>query len=82
MDQHNMTTHAACELYERRGTAEGHDLADLLEGIRMIEEPGYRDEESGRSDQDISIIQGHSPLMPDLFRVLCHITISLVIYIL
>ena len=51
MDQHNMTTHAACELYERRGTAEGHDLADLLEGIRMIPEPGRRDEEPARQNR-------------------------------
>jgi hypothetical protein len=48
MDQHNMTTHAAYDLYERRGKAEGHDLADLLEGIRMIPEPGCRDEEAAR----------------------------------
>lgn len=46
MSQHNMMTHAAYELYERRGTAEGHDLADLLEGIRMISEAEGRGEQS------------------------------------
>lgn len=46
MNQHNMTTHAAYELYERRGMAEGHDLADLLEGIRMSPEAEGSGEES------------------------------------
>ncbi|RJR22814.1 MAG: DUF2934 domain-containing protein [Nitrospiraceae bacterium] len=46
MNPQNMTGHAAYELYERRGKAEGHDLADLLEGIRTVPEPGSGGEES------------------------------------